>query len=159
LGVQSVTVTNAAAPVDTASASIADSHSAISGPKDIRTFAEEKKPRSANEMAAVTGYYLEYLAPEQDRKSEINAADIKKYFHQANFRLPAKAVMTLVNAKNAGYFDAGSTRATYRLNPVGYNLVAHRLPAADSASAWSSLPKRTITKRRSSTVKKPTRSR
>ena len=41
--------------------------------------------------------------------------------------------MTLVDTKNAGYLDNGSARGLYRLNPVGYNLVAHSLPAGGGA--------------------------
>lgn len=98
---------------------------------DIRTLREEKQPKSANEMAALVGFYLAHLAPEADRKSDITADDITKYFHDANFPLPGTPRITLVHARNAGYFDAG-TRGSYRLNPVGHNLVAHRLPAATS---------------------------
>ncbi len=105
---------------------------------DIRSLREQKKPKSANEMAALVAYYLTYAAPEAERKEEISAKDIKKYFHQANFRLPGDATMTLVNAKNAGYLDAGPGRGSYRLNPVGYNLVVHRLPASGSSGAETS---------------------
>jgi hypothetical protein len=97
---------------------------------DIRTFGQEKSPRSANERVAVVGYYLSELAPGDERKVEITAADITKYFKQAAFPLPGAARMTLVNAKNAGYLDAGADKGTYKLNPVGHNLVAHSLPAA-----------------------------
>jgi hypothetical protein len=96
---------------------------------DIRGFGQEKSPRSANERVAVVGYYLSELAPADERKSEIAAGDITKYFKQAGFPLPGAARMTLVNAKNAGYLDAGTDRGTYKLNPVGHNLVAHTLPA------------------------------
>jgi hypothetical protein len=101
---------------------------------DIRSFGQEKNPRSVNERVAVVGYYLSELAPADERKAEISAADITKYFKQANFPLPGAARMTLVNAKNAGYLDAGAERGTYRLNPVGHNLVAHGLPAASAES-------------------------
>ena len=101
---------------------------------DIRTFTEQKTPRSANEMAAVVGYYLAELAPASDRKLDITSADIEKYFKQGNFRLPSKPGMTLTNAKNAGYLDSGSERGVFRLNPVGHNLVAHGLPAQDGNS-------------------------
>lgn len=99
---------------------------------DIRSLTDQKKPKSAIEMAPVVAYYLAYLAPEGEKKAELAASDVTKYFHQANFRLPGKAAMTLVHAKNAGYLDAGSKRGSYKLNPVGYNLVAHRLPAGAS---------------------------
>lgn len=97
---------------------------------DIRTFGQEKSPRSANERVAVLGYYLTELAPANERKPEISAGDITKYFKQAGFPLPGKAAMTLVHAKSAGYLDACAERGKYTLNPVGYNLVAHSLPAA-----------------------------
>jgi hypothetical protein len=99
---------------------------------DVRSFGTEKSPRSANERVAVVAYYLAELAPETERKAEISAADITKYFKQAGFPLPGAARMTLVNARNAGYLDAGADRGTYRLNPVGHNLVAHSLPASGS---------------------------
>jgi len=101
---------------------------------DIRTLANAKQPKSANEMAAVVAYYLAELAPSDDRKGEITSAEINKYFKQANFPLPAAARHTLTNAKNAGYLDVGSGRGSYKLNPVGHNLVAHGLPSEDSSS-------------------------
>jgi hypothetical protein len=104
---------------------------------DIRSFGQEKSPRSANERVAVVGYYLSELAPADERKVEISAADITKYFKQAGFPLPGAARMTLVNAKNAGYLDAGAERGAYKLNPVGHNLVAHSLPAATATGRAS----------------------
>jgi len=105
---------------------------------DIRTFGQEKSPRSVNERVAVVGYYLSELAPADERKADISAADITKYFKQAGFPLPGAARMTLVNAKNAGYLDAGAERGTYKLNPVGHNLVAHSLPAASTTTRRTS---------------------
>jgi hypothetical protein len=98
---------------------------------DIRGLKEEKRPASANEMAALVAYYLAEVAAGTERKPGIEISDIEKYFKQAGFRLPRTLKMTLVNAKNAGYFDAvGEGR--YKLNPVGYNLVAHSLPRTGS---------------------------
>ncbi|MGA8221330.1 MAG: hypothetical protein WB780_06705 [Candidatus Acidiferrales bacterium] len=96
---------------------------------DIRSLKNEKLPRSANEMAALVAYYLSEAAPEIHRKQTINSDDIKTYFKQAPFKLPSSAMMTLVNAKNAGYLESTGEPGQYRLNPVGYNLVAHNLPA------------------------------
>jgi hypothetical protein len=96
---------------------------------DIRSFKEEKQPRTASEMVAIVAYYLAYLAPADERRDYVVADDIKKYFLQAVFPLPsAPPHMTLVNAKNSGYIDARE-RGQYRLNPVGYNLITNKLPA------------------------------
>jgi hypothetical protein len=96
---------------------------------DIRSFKEEKQPKTASEMVAMVAYYLAYLAPPDERRDYVVADDIKKYFLQAVFPLPsAPPHMTLVNAKNSGYIDARE-RGQYRLNPVGYNLITNKLPA------------------------------
>jgi hypothetical protein len=97
--------------------------------KDIRSFKAEKNPRSAREMACVVAFYLQELAPENERKESISTADLEKYFKQAGFQLPTKLAQILPDAKSSGYFDSPS-RAAYKLNAVGYNLVAHKLPAA-----------------------------
>lgn len=93
---------------------------------DIRSLREQKSPRSANEMAALVAYYLSELAPPNDRKNEITPTDIERYFKMAGFALPADARFTLVNAKNSGYIDSLGG-GQYKLNPVGYNLVVHRM--------------------------------
>jgi hypothetical protein len=99
---------------------------------DIRSLKEEKKPKSANEMAALVAYYLTEVLSDSEKKNAVDVGDMEKYFKQANFRIPTNPKMILVNAKNAGYFDGvGSGR--YKLNPVGYNLVAHSLPREASA--------------------------
>ncbi len=96
------------------------------GSIDIKSLRNEKRPSSANEMAAVVAFYLSELVPEGERKLEVQAEDMKKYFKQAGFPLPKQLRMLLPNAKNSGYFD--SSGGGYKLNPVGYNLVAHNLP-------------------------------
>ncbi len=122
------------APVAAAGSAVpaTSSSSAIT---DIRSLKEAKAPKTANEMAAVAAYYLSEAAPSSDRKSEIDASDIKRLFKHADFPMPGSATMTLVNAKNAGYLDPGSVRGAYRLNPVGYNLVVHKLPSSDARSS------------------------
>jgi hypothetical protein len=97
---------------------------------DIRSLKDAKSPKSANEMAALVAFYVSELAPANERRSTITKADIERYFKSAGFSLPADASFTLVNAKNAGYLDnAGAGQ--YKLNPVGYNLVAHRMGARE----------------------------
>jgi hypothetical protein len=120
-----------------------------SQPLDIRTLREQKSPKSATEMAAVAAYYLSELAPPGERKREMTAADVTRLFKHAGFPLPGTPKMTLVHAKNAGYLDPGSERGTYVLNPVGYNLVAHKLPSGAPSPARSDV--RVKLKRRSAT--------
>lgn len=93
----------------------------------IKDLKEEKQPESSNQMAALVAFYLAEVAPEHERRNTITSQDIDKYFKQARFALPKKINMTLPNATAAGYLDAVGG-GTYKLNPVGYNLVAHGLP-------------------------------
>ncbi len=97
--------------------------------KDIRSLREEKQPQTAIQMVALVAYYLSEMAPLGERKDTINSEDITKYFKQAGFALPkGEPIYTLRNARNSGYFDPTSEAGTYKLNPVGYNLIAHNLP-------------------------------
>jgi len=95
---------------------------------DIRSLRREKRPQSANEMAALVAYYLGEVAGEGERKETVSQKDIEKYFKQAGFPLPKVPSQTLPNAKSAGYLDSADKPGEYRLNPVGYNLVVHTLP-------------------------------
>lgn len=99
---------------------------------DIRSLKEEKKPDSAKQMACVVAYYLQELAPQGERKGTVSTQDIEKYFKQAHFRLPQKVEQVLVDAKRSGYFESAA-RGEYKLNAVGYNLVAHGLPPKKSS--------------------------
>jgi len=113
--------------------------------KDIRSLAEQKQPKTVNDKVAVLAYYLKTLAPQDERRDYITAEDIETYFPGAGFELPV-ARMALTNAKNAGYLHAmGSGK--YRLNPVGHNLVTHKLPA-DSGAPPKRVKRRTTKKRR-----------
>lgn len=102
-------------------------------PKDIRTLKEEKNPKSNIEMVAVMAYYLNEVAPPHERKESVSAGDIETYFKQAYYKIPKVPTQTLVDAKNAGYFESPS-HGQYRLNPVGHNLVVHSLPRSSVES-------------------------
>jgi hypothetical protein len=117
---------SALAPVSASSTTTSGASTHISQVHDIRSLKEAKNPKSANEMAALVAYYVSEIASEGERRNAITKADIEKYFKSAPFRLPADANFTLVNAKNAGYLDSIGG-GQYKLNPVGYNLVAHRM--------------------------------
>lgn len=117
------------------------------GQVDIRTFKQQKAPSSANEMACVLAYYLQHLAPADERKTSISAADVDKYFNQAGFPLPRRSDQLLVNVRAAGYFESAG-RGAYKLNAVGHNLVAHSLPRAGGDSARPASPRRSAKGRR-----------
>ncbi len=106
---------------------------------DIRTLKDQKKPKSAIQMAILVAYYLKEKAPLAERKDSIDASDIEKYFIQAHFELPAGkngALDTLGNAKRSGYLESAGG-GSYRMNAVGYNLVAFRLGAPNDANGNS----------------------
>jgi len=94
---------------------------------DIRSLKETKNPNNDIEMACVVAYYLKHSAPEDERRPEILTADIEKYFTQAGYPPPKVPGQVLRNAKAAGYMDKAG-KSKFKLNPVGYNLVAHSLP-------------------------------
>lgn len=94
---------------------------------DIRSFASEKKPLTVIDRSAVVAFYLSEIAIEPERRRSIGQEEITRYFKQAGFPLPGSPSMALVHAKNAGFFELEGP-GQYRLNAVGYNLVAHRMP-------------------------------
>jgi len=87
-------------------------------------------------MAAVIGYYMSELAPANEQSDTITRETIRKYFKMAGFPIPTALRNVLPNAAAAGYFEAVN-RGEYRLNPVGYNLVVHRLPRSGSPGPTS----------------------
>jgi len=95
--------------------------------KDIRTFFQEKKPRSFSEAAATVAFYLQYVESEATNRREAIDVDIlKDELRKANFQLPKVLSQVLVDAKKTGYLDAVGT-GQYKLNSVGYNLVKFAL--------------------------------
>jgi hypothetical protein len=116
---------------------------------DIRSLKDKKEPKSANEMAAVVAFYLAELAPLSDRRAEVGQKDMIKYFKQAGFKLPKNPRVLLHNAAAAGYFDTLGD-GLFRLNPVGYNLVAYALPRGASSLAAPRRRSRAKSRRRHS---------
>jgi hypothetical protein len=138
----------ASSPLQPAPAALPPVLGAPAGPTvDIRGFADEKNPKTVNEKVAVVAYYLAQLAPPAERKDQIGADDIQPYFIQAGFALPTSpGSMTLTNAKNAGYLNA-LERGQYRLNAVGHNLVAHKLPMTENSGSKRKNSKRAANKK------------
>ncbi len=102
-----------------------------SGPIHLRELKEQKKPKSAIEMAVLVAYYLTYVAPASEHKDKVSTKDVEAYFKIGGYKLPSRPEFTLSNAKNAGYLDTAG-RGHYKLNPVGYNLIVHSLPRSAS---------------------------
>ena len=96
--------------------------------KDIRSLKDQKKPETAIQMAALVAYYLQEVAVGDEKKDSVGVSDIQTYFKQAGFALPKVPKSALINAKTAGYLESAGY-GSYKLNPVGYNLVVHGLPA------------------------------
>jgi len=117
--------------VERIDASLEAEHPRPGKPVHLRDLKDEKKPKSAIEMAALVAYYLSHIAPESERKEAISTKDIETYFKIGGYKLPSRPEFTLGNARNAGYLDSVG-RGQYRLNPVGYNLVVHSLPHSAS---------------------------
>ena len=79
------------------------------------------------EATTVATFYAQHVAPIDQKKETINPEGLERLFIQANWKLPKAIGQVLVDTKRAGYLDATSQAGEYRLNPVGYNLVAHTL--------------------------------
>ncbi|WP_315744631.1 hypothetical protein [Bradyrhizobium sp. SZCCHNR1075] len=109
------------------------------GLMDIFTLKETKKPKTANEMVAIVAYYLEHIASE--RQTFVTQEEVQKYFVQAKYPMPGSKSQALVNAKNAGYLDSIEP-GKYRLNSVGYNLVAHKMPRENAVQPKAKKAKR-----------------
>lgn len=96
---------------------------------NIRSLREEKTPRNAVEMATLVAYYLAHAAPDPEHRETIGSAELKKYFIQAGYPVPSQPRFVLFNAKAAGYLEP-KEHGSYKLTPVGYNLVVHRMPSS-----------------------------
>jgi hypothetical protein len=139
---------------DSASGAAPTADAPVSRARDIRELKEEKDPKNDSQMAVLVAYYLKTMAPSEERKESLTAADIENYFTQADYPLPAGkngATDTLKNAKRAGYMESAG-RGLYRLNRVGFNLAAYNMPV--EATAARKPAKRTKKNKKPTTKKK-----
>lgn len=97
----------------------------------IEKFKDQKQPKSDMEMAVLVAYYLQYVAPTEEKKLVVSNEDLDTYFKIANYPIPGGMIHLLKNTKNAGYLDQAA-HGQYKLNAVGYNLVKHNMPRTDS---------------------------
>jgi hypothetical protein len=98
---------------------------------DIRSFFEQKKPRSHIEAATTVAFYFQNLAPSGQRRDSIDKETLEHGFRQARWKLPKVIGQILIDAKKAGYFDSAGASGAYKLSPVGYNLVEHTLGSGE----------------------------
>src|SRR5690606_24384965 len=98
---------------------------------DIRTFINEKSPGTDVHFAAAVAYYYRFVAPQSQRKNEIDSETLQDACRTAQRTRLKKASKTLSNAQLNGYLDSGSQRGMYAINSVGENLVAMTLPMKD----------------------------
>ncbi len=96
--------------------------------KDLRTFTQEKQPKSDMQFVVVAAYFLRFVAPESERKEAMTTDDLQNAARLAPWRVFKRPSVTLNNAVQQGYLDSAG-RGAYRLNAVGENLVSMTLPA------------------------------
>lgn len=97
--------------------------------KDIKTFVNEKNPKSDVQFAAVAAYFYRFESSPGERKEVILPQDLDQAGRQARGYSFKNARTTLNNAVRLGYFDR-SGDGQFKLNAVGENLVAMTLPGA-----------------------------
>jgi hypothetical protein len=101
---------------------------------DIRTFVQEKQPKSDVQFVAVVAHYHRFIAPEGERKETMTTGDLQTAARLAQrpvFKTPS---VPLNNSVQMGYMDRAG-RGAYRLNAVGENLVAMTLPGGGDVAA------------------------
>ena len=96
-------------------------------PTDIKSFTAAKAPQSDQQFAAVVAYYYQFEARPGERKDVIDAATMKEAARLAARPQVKRWETTLHNAARAGYLSLAG-KASFKLSPVGENLVAITLP-------------------------------
>ena len=123
-------------------------------PKDIRTFLNEKQPKSDNQYAAAVAYYYQFEAPEQDRLDVISADTLQEAARLAGRTRLGNPAATLNNATSQGYLDRVEP-GQFKVSTVGENLVAMTLPSKGDGST-ATVKKRSPRKKKTTTAKKRT---
>ncbi|MDT7042853.1 hypothetical protein [Candidatus Nitronereus thalassa] len=122
---------------------------------DIKSFVNEKDPKSNQEFTATIAYYYRFEAPETSRKETITAEDLQEACRlagRARFQRPAQ---TLINAHQAGLIDKSGDRGGYAISTVGENLVAMTLPSDGKKSRTPKpSPRKKPTSKKSSKIGK-----
>lgn len=126
------------------------------GPIDIRSFVNSKKPKNDSQFVAVVAYYYRFDALE--KKDSIKQADLLEACRKVNHPRPPAPGQTLRNAVTAGLLDRAG-RGEYSINSVGENLVTVTLPgdntSPDVAASVRKPRKRSRTVKTSAKKKSP----
>lgn len=125
-------------------------HAPASLPKDIKSFVEEKAPKSDVHFVTVVAYFYQFEASPADHKEAITAADLRGATRLANWGRFKTPTIPLNNAVKQGYLDRAD-RGAYAVNAVGENLVAMTLPGARDGNGGARPTKK---KRSKATTKK-----
>ena len=118
------------------------------GNVDIKTFVDQKAPRSDQQFAAVVAYYYRFEAPENKRKLTLDKDSLQDATRLVGRSRLTAPVSTLNNAKNSGYLNLSSP-GEFEISTVGENLVVMTLPS-DKAEKKT---KKKSTKKKSSKKK------
>lgn len=93
------------------------------GAKNIKTFLQEKDPKTANQFVAAVAYYYKFESTAAEKKQSITKEDISDACRKAVIKKWGKFPhVILANASNYGLMDNVGT-GTYEINSVGENLV------------------------------------
>jgi len=95
---------------------------------DIKTFVEQKAPRSDQQFAAVVAYYYRFEASDEKQKLTLDTETIQDATRLVGRKRLTNPLATLNNAKNSGYLNS-STAGEFEISTVGENLVAMTLPS------------------------------
>ena len=98
---------------------------------NIASFMQAKSPINDVQFATAVAYYFAFEAPEASRKGEISASDLLEAARQSGRPRLRKPIVTLHNTMKRGYLDKAG-RGTFKINPVGENLVAMGLPSGSA---------------------------
>ena len=116
---------------------------------DIKSFTSMKAPKSDQQFAAVVAYFYQFESKADERRDAIDAEVMKDAARLVNRSQAPQWIMTLNNAKNAGYLDtAGSGK--FKLSSVGENLVAITLPSNGGTALSNSNTSKKKPKKKSS---------
>ena len=122
------------ATTNTAAASTSGAPTTLNRASNIKTFMDEKQPRSDQQFAVATAYYYRFEAPPAERLDAITADVLQNATRLAGRDRLSRPRQVLSNAKRQGYLDT-SERGAYAINTVGENLVAMSLPGSGGQSS------------------------